>query len=368
LRLSYWDICELERSCDIVVVGAGIVGLSAAIDLARQRPDLNIEIFEKETYGTLASSRNAGFACFGSISEIYADIDRYGLDQTLSLVQKRRAGINKIRERYGPEAIDYKGHGGYEVFIGEDEYSREAGRIDDINQRLGADIFRSTTLDEGLSFYRHAIINQEEGQINTGKLYAQLEREALSHDIKVVRGVQVKEVDNGYISFEVLGFQDSLNKKADQVILCTNALSSDISKGEDIIPVRNQVLVTSPLKNLSWKGTYHQDHGYIYFRNIGDRILIGGARHKYPDEQTGQLGSNTSNQHFLVEYIKKYLVNSNTEVQVAKSWSGILSGGASRLPIVKRIDDHTILAARLSGMGVAIGMSIGEEAATLLLS
>jgi len=85
-----------------------------------------IEIFEKETYGTLASSRNAGFACFGSISEIYADIDRYGLDQTLSLVQKRRAGINKIRERYGPEAIDYKGHGGYEVFIGEDEYSREA--------------------------------------------------------------------------------------------------------------------------------------------------------------------------------------------------------------------------------------------------
>jgi len=368
LRLSYWDISELEKPGDIVIVGAGIVGMTAAICLAKQRPRLSIEIFEKETFGTLASSRNAGFACFGSISEIYADIERYGLEQTLALVHKRRAGIKKLVERYGPGAIDYEGCGGYEVFKKASDYEKEAARIDQINLWLGSEVFRSTPLQEGLLFYRNAIINQEEGQINTGKFYALLERETLNRGIRIIRGVDVKEVDEGHISFTFSRYTDSLQKKASHVLLCTNALSANFTQDIDIVPVRNQVLVTSPIPGLSWRGTYHQDHGYIYFRNIGERILIGGARHKYPDEQTSQLGTNPSNQEYLLEYIKNHLIIQAQDVKISRSWSGILSGGTSRLPIVKRIDDRTVIAARLSGMGVAIGMGIGEAAATLLLN
>lgn len=87
----------------------------------------------------------------------------------------------------------------------------------------------------------------------------------------------------------------------------------------------------------------------------------------FPEEQTNQLGVNHDNQNFLVNYIKKHLADASVDVVIARSWSGVLSGGSSRLPIVKRKDEKTIIAARLGGMGVAIGMSIGQEAATLLL-
>jgi len=136
---------------------------------------------------------------------------------------------------------------------------------------------------------------------------------------------------------------------------------------EDIVPVRNQVLITQPLNGLSWKGCFHMDEGYIYFRNVGDRILIGGARHKYPEGEIGQLGENKENLGFLLDFIKEHLITSTSEIVIDKNWSGILSGGSDRLPIVKRVGEHVTIAARLSGMGVAIGLDIGEEAATLVL-
>jgi hypothetical protein len=35
---------------------------------------------------------------------------------------------------------------------------------------------------------------------------------------------------------------------------------------------------TEPIDNLDVRGTFHLDCGYYYFRNIGDRILLGGGR------------------------------------------------------------------------------------------
>ncbi len=367
MRLSYWDINELEESCDVAVIGAGIVGLSGAINIAKLHPSLSVVVLEKEIYGTLASSRNAGFACFGSVSEIFADIDRYGLDQTLALVRKRRSGIKKLVDRYSSQALGYKGLGGFEVFEDAEKFNHEAARIKEVNTWLGGEVFKASELHPGMSFYKDAIFNIEEGQLDTGKLYTSLEREALIHDIKIVRGANVKSIHGENINFEVAGYTDLLTKKADKILVCTNALSADLYADEDIIPVRNQVIVTSPMPNLAWEGTYHQDKGFIYFRNIGKRILIGGARHKHPEEHTGLLGPNPVNQTFLVEFIKNHLVDQGTAVSITNSWSGILSGGDSRMPVVKRINERTVIAARLSGMGVAIGMTIGEEAATLLL-
>ncbi len=367
MRLSYWDISELERPCHVLVVGAGIVGLSAAIEIAKRRPNLGIKVLEKEIYGTLASTRNAGFACFGSISEIYSDIEKYGLNQTLSLVRKRRSGIQMVINRYGPEAIGYKRNGGYEVFEDRDSFDREESKINEINKWFDDQVFKVSSLQEGLSFYRSTICNQEEGQLNTGKLYTLLEKEALERGIHIVRGALVHELDNGRVRFQISKYEDVLELQSDDIIICANALSADLVEDEDIVPVRNQVIVTEPLSDLSWQGTFHHDRGYIYFRNIGKRILIGGARHMFPEEQTNQLGVNHDNQNFLVNYIKKHLADASVDVVIARSWSGVLSGGSSRLPIVKRKDEKTIIAARLGGMGVAIGMSIGQEAATLLL-
>jgi len=195
MYLSYWDKCELEKTCDVLVIGAGIVGLSAAIEIKTREPNLSVEVLEKEAYGALASSRNAGFACFGSVSEIYADIDRYGEEQTISLVQRRRAGLEKLVGRYGTEALGYQRYGGYEVFAKAEDFERQASRISSVNDWLEGLIFQVVDTPTCIRLHPQSVRNAQEGQLRTNRLYDLLESEARAYGIKIRRSATVHRID-----------------------------------------------------------------------------------------------------------------------------------------------------------------------------
>jgi hypothetical protein len=63
-----------------------------------------------------ASTKNAGFACFGSISEIIDDLKSHSEEEVYQLVTKRLEGLRLLRS-LGDEAIDFKPYGGYELFL-----------------------------------------------------------------------------------------------------------------------------------------------------------------------------------------------------------------------------------------------------------
>lgn len=369
MNLSFWEKEELSRHCDVLIIGGGIVGLSAALAIKKARPNYTVEVLEGQPYGALASSRNAGFACFGSVSEILADMEKYGEEETLRWVKKRRSGIKKLKRLYG-EHIDYQETGGCEVFAKAEEYEIQASRIKEVNKCLGNEVFHQKNIVAGIRLHDRMIENNEEGQLNTGRLYSVLSLEVHQLGVVVIRNTEVQSIQpsEGVVNFGVRGHDIEIEKSASQILLSTNALTKDLLEDEDVTPVRNQVLITDPIADLSWQGCYHQDRGYIYFRNVGKRILIGGARNLFETEATNQLGINKENQSYLENYINSYLNPSGSEIKVHHRWSGILSGGMKRSPIVKRVTDRVVVAARLSGMGVAIGLDIGEEAATLLLS
>ena len=51
------------------------------------------------------------------------------------------------------------------------------------------------------------------------------------------------------------------------------------------------MLITKPLENLHFRGTFHLDKGYYYFRNIDQRILFGGGRNlDFETEETTEFG------------------------------------------------------------------------------
>lgn len=70
MRLSYWEYKQWLKNIDFTIVGSGIVGLCTAMFLKQRFPKKNIIILEKGIFPQGASTKNAGFACFGSISEI----------------------------------------------------------------------------------------------------------------------------------------------------------------------------------------------------------------------------------------------------------------------------------------------------------
>ena len=60
-------------------------------------------------------------------------------------------------------------------------------------------------------------------------------------------------------------------------IIATNGFAKNWIK-DDVLPARAQILITNEIPNLKVKGTFHFDKGYYYFRNVGNRVLLGGGR------------------------------------------------------------------------------------------
>ena len=131
-------------------------------------------------------------------------------------------------------------------------------------------------------------------------------------------------------------------------------------------PARAQVLITNPIPDLDIKGTFHLDQGYYYFRNIDNRILLGGGRNlDFKGETTTELGQTELIQNRL-ETLLKEVILPRTEFTVAHRWSGIMGMGSSKRPIVEQLSTHVYCGVRLGGMGVAIGSLIGQELADLV--
>ena len=108
MNFSYWENKHLVQPSDISIVGAGITGLTSAIFLKRKYPQKKIRILERGVTPWGASTKNAGFACFGSISEILSDLKSTSKEETVRLVEKRWQGLSELRSLLGDGNIDFQ--------------------------------------------------------------------------------------------------------------------------------------------------------------------------------------------------------------------------------------------------------------------
>src|SRR5438067_435416 len=98
VQLSVWEKETFFASQDVVIVGSGFVGLWSALKLMERNPKQKITIVERGIIPTGASTRNAGFSCFGSPSELLNDIAAFGEEKTFQLVNLRFKGLAEIRK------------------------------------------------------------------------------------------------------------------------------------------------------------------------------------------------------------------------------------------------------------------------------
>lgn len=370
MQLSYWELKNWFTGVDYTIVGSGIVGLHTALRLRERFPDSKILILEKGMLPEGASTKNAGFACFGSLSEIIDDLKSHTEEEVLQLVQKRWNGLQLLRKNLGDTALDLKPFGGYELFLTSDEntYQECLQKLPFINDLLRplfkTDVFAKEVDRFGFqNIKEYSIFNPFEAQIDTGNMMQTLLKKVQSQNIFILNNQQVTGFSDDTSGVEVsLG---NFSFKTQKLVFATNGFASSLTEGE-VKPARAQVLITEPIPNLDIKGTFHLDKGYYYFRNIDNRILFGGGRNlDFEGETTTSLDQTELIQNKLEELLKTVILP-NYEFQIAHRWSGIMGVGSHKKPIVKALSQNVYCGVRMGGMGVAIGSLIGQELADLL--
>jgi glycine/D-amino acid oxidase-like deaminating enzyme len=209
------------------------------------------------------------------------------------------------------------------------------------------------------------IYNPYEGQIHTGKMMRTLLNKVYQHDVMVLNGCEIKEMEWGANQIHLRTSQG--NFKAGRVILATNAFAAQLFPQLNVIPGRGQVLVTKPIDGLKLRGTYHFDEGYYYFRNINNRVLFGGGRNlDFETEKTWEFGQTETVKNKLTAYLRDVILPGQ-DFEIDCWWSGIMGFGEEISPIVKQVEPGIFCAVRCNGMGVAMGSLVGEEVAELAL-
>ncbi|CAM3938395.1 NAD(P)/FAD-dependent oxidoreductase [Flavobacterium weaverense] len=370
MDLSYWELKNWFTNVDYTIVGSGIVGLHAALRLRERFPDSKILVLEKGALPQGASTKNAGFACFGSISEIIDDLQTHSEEEVVRLIQKRWQGLNLLRTRLGDANIDFKNYGGYELFLKEDVSSYEEclQKIPFINELLRPLFQKNVFVKEADSFgfqgiQDYLLFNPFEAQIDTGNMMQSLLKNAVSENILILNQQTVTAFRDCGNEVEVV--LDDFSFKTKKIVFATNGFASKLITAP-VEPARAQALITEPIKNLKIKGTFHLDKGYYYFRNIGHRILLGGGRNlDFRTENTTEFGQTEIIQNKL-EHLLKEVILPNQNFEIAHRWSGIMGIGASKNPIVSQLSENVFCGVRLGGMGVAIGSLVGTELADLI--
>lgn len=373
---SYWEQQSFLHY-DHIVIGSGIVGLSTAIELKDRFPQKRVLVLERSLFPFGASTRNAGFACMGSFTELLDDLKTNSEAEMVALFIERKKGLDILRKRLGNEAIGYQENGSFEL-ISEKELPllEQLPHISQlIESAIGESPFRMA--NEKIAAFGFAndkvsamIENRGEGELHTGKMMRALIDHALSKGVEIKTGADVSsfEEDEKAVTINIKDpvRRESIRLQCDKLFICTNAFTKQLLPEVNINPGRGQVLITESIKDLPFKGIYHFDEGYYYFREIDGRILFGGGRNvDFAGETSTDIALSDTIQWDLEEKLRT-LILPGRKVNIAQRWAGIMAFGDTKRPIVGQFGDRIYGAFRMGGMGVALGSAVAKDLALLI--
>lgn len=373
ISFSYWEHKHFFNFWDFTVIGSGITGLTTAIFLKKLHPNANITILERGILPTGASTKNAGFACFGSVSEILDDLNTMSENEVFELLKARYSGLQLLRKLLTDKQSDYRPTGGYEIFGPEQNtlFEKCANQIQSLNKKLdpliGKSVFQlaDDKMDTfGFKNVNHLIFNPYEGIIDTGLMMKNLAEKARSLGVQILNGVTVKSIDSGSTTPVIDTTIGEL--KTGAVIVATNGFAQNLIPDLDIEPARAQVLITEPISGLRPIGCFHHDRGYNYFRSIDNRILLGGGRQMDTETENTETMETTGKLQNYLENILNTVILPQKSPKIEMRWSGIMGIGNSKKVILKKIGPSVLVAARFGGMGIALGSTIGKQAAEMI--
>jgi len=373
LQPSYWEKKAAATPSEFLIIGGGIVGLSAGVFLRKAFPNSRIQLVEKGTPAAGATTRNAGFACFGMPGEILDDYAAIGPEKSIALIEQRYKGLNLLRSIHGDTAIDYREVGGWEVFFDSDKDAYQ--KVLDFLPQLHSDIKNASSFPADFKFNTNVspkktfskvnssfIFNPLEGLVDSGKLFLSLQNACREANVIIWQGISLTHFEESSDSVEFTS-ESGLTFSAKNVLVCVNGFTSQLFPAlqDEIKPARGQILLFCNNENLSIpEGAFHYDRGYTYFRTLpSGELLLGGARnHSFESELTFDQNTGGSVREALI----KFALDNLGKTQIVGEWAGTMGIGANRSPIFRKISPRIQVIGKLGGMGIALGTGLAFDA------
>jgi len=367
---------ELPDTIDVAVVGGGFCGLSAARALAKR--GVHVAVFEAETFGWGASSRNGGMVLTGMKLPVPTLIKRYGREAVRKMYAASLDAIDCVEQIVREESIDCNfsrcGHlevackrahfDGYEesAALVKREFNHELRIIpkSELRGEIGSDIYYGGMVDEtsaGLNPARYV----------AGLAHAAQRAGACLYDHTRVTSVEL-ERNNNAGKFRVHTSNGAITAR--EVILASGAYTTDATPAlrKKIIPIGSYIIATEVLpgdlaRELSPRNRmiYDSKHFLYYYRLTPDnRMLFGGRAAFFPETE------NTVRQS--AEILRRGMIGVYPQLRDAKVefvWGGTLDFTLDVMPHAGKLDDM-YFAAGFAGHGVAAATWFGAKLAGLI--
>ena len=364
MNFSHW---EKESLCDpdqILVIGCGIVGLTTAIHIKLMNSKIPVTVLERSGMPEGASTKNAGFACFGSVSEIVEDLKTMSRKEVVDLVKLRYNGLKELRSLVGDSEMDYSESGGYEMFLENEgpDFDYLQTKVDYCNEIVedATGMKNSYAIRQDVPHIHTGtpfLFNRYEGQLNPFKMVNALRSKAHSLGIQFVFNATVRTL---LPNKRLASLENGTKIPFRECAICTNGFARKLLSQVSVIPARNQVMITEPIDGPIPRGCFHFNKGYVYFRDYGNRILLGGGRHiDSESEVTDEFGINEKIRTYLLNFMSEIILP-DRKYDVSSWWSGILGVGENKTPVMEEVEPGIHVCVRLGGMGVAIGTMLGK--------
>ena len=370
------DAGPLPERADVVVVGAGFCGLSAARTLARR--GVKAVVLEAETLGWGASCRNGGMVLTGMKLPVPALIDRYGREAVRRMYAASLEGIDLVEQIVREEGIEcsFSRFGHLEVackkahFAG---YAQSAARIkSEFNHELRI-ISKSELKGEiGSEIYFGGMVDETSAGLNPAQYVTGLAMAARRAGAALFENTRVTKVaaqPNGASrSFRVETPRGNILAK--EVVLASGAYTTDATPAlrKKVIPIGSYIIATEVLnselaRQLSPRNRmiYDSKHFLYYYRLTPDnRMLFGGRAAFFPESE------NTVRES--AELLRRGMIGVYPQLRDTKVeyvWGGTLDFAMDVMPHSGKMDGM-YFATGFAGHGVAAATWMGAKLAGVI--
>jgi len=350
------------HQADVVVIGGGMTGLAAAIELRDQ--GLDVALLEAGRLSGSATGRNVGFILEGVAESYVRTIALWGSDRAQ---RARRFTVDNhelIAQLIGRFDIrcGYKRRGSLHLAATDQEQQElDEGTPQLVKDGFGAELVERSQLPAWAqqAGYLGGQLIPGDGELDPVAFGLGLADGATALGVRLYEDSEVVRVDSS--SDGVVAHTAHGRVTAAGAVLATNGYAPRITPWFEtrIDPTRGQVFATAPLPERLFERPIYASHGFEYWQQLDSgEVVLGGWRNLDVEGEVGYENSLHPSIQSTMEAFLRGLHPLLREVDITHRWSGIMGFSRDSLPIIGPLPGSPVLFAATGFTGHGFGFAV----------